>query len=102
MTTTHVIEYIAVQIAYSKVNIKWSFSRLSYPLKNWILGLLAQMDFYSDIAMASEIYKCTMVKDHSEKYLVIFLVSLITAIQQFQIIKFKIFNLENLENYNKL
>ena len=80
MTATHAIEYIAVQIAYSNIGVKWSFSRFYHPLKSWIFGFLSQIDFYSDIAMTREIYKCAMVKEHSDRYLVIYLVSLITVI----------------------
>ena len=80
MTATHAIEYFAVQIAYSNIGVKWSFSRFYHPLKSWIFGFLLQIDFYSDIAMTREIYKCSMVKEHSLKYLVIYLVSLIAII----------------------
>ena len=100
MTTTHVIEYVAVQIAYSKVNVEWSRSRIIHPLLYWILGLLAQVDFYSDIAMASEIYKWTMVKEHSTRYLGIYIISLITAVWQLKFLKKLIyFNVINYRLY---
>ena len=70
-TATHAIEYFAIQISYSNIVVKWSFTRFYHPLKNWIFEFLSQIDFYSDIAMTREIYKCSMVKEHWKGYLVI-------------------------------
>ena len=80
MKATHAIECIVVQIVYLKIDVKRSFSRFYHPLKSWVFKFLSQIDFYSDIVMTRKIYKCSMVKEHLERYIDIFLDSLITVI----------------------